>query len=126
MMKMDDSRELQKRKEPRQARHNEVLLTISDVALWLAVKPSTLYAWVAQRIIPALKLQGVIRFRRAAIEAWLEGCATGQPERAQPKQQSERRSSDVDAMIAAAKTDIYTCLHGKPDQDRATGKGEKD
>ena len=99
------------------------LLTIHDVAQWLTVKPSTLYAWVAQGKMPALKIHGVIRFRRTDIEAWLAGCQLEPPTPSQPACRTPR-SSDVDAIIAAAKAEVYTPSRGKSDQDRATRKGE--
>jgi excisionase family DNA binding protein len=99
------------------------LLDIKDVSAWLKLEPSTLYLWVAQGKIPALKIHGVIRFRREDIEAWLAGCQIESPT---PSRLTERRpcSSDIDALIATAKRAVYTPSHGKPDQDRATRKGE--
>jgi excisionase family DNA binding protein len=101
------------------------LLTICDLAQWLTVKPTTLYMWVAQGKIPALKIHGMIRFRHDEIEAWLEGC---QIKKSDPPIRATRcpRPSDIDGIIAAAKREVYTPRHGKPDQDRATGKGEND
>ena len=86
------------------------------------VKPSTLYTWVAQGKMPALKIHGVLRFRRDDIEAWLEGCQIEQPN---PSRPAARRPgfSDIDAIIASAKRAAYTPSHGKPDQGRATRKG---
>ena len=99
------------------------LLDIKDVAAWLKLKPSTLYLWVAQGKMPALKIQGVIRFRRDDIEAWLAGCQIEQLDRLRPEAQRPR-SSDIDAIIASAKRAVYTPSHGKPDQDRATRQGD--
>ena len=99
------------------------LLTIHDVAQWLTVKPTTLYSWVAQKKMPALRIHGLIRVRREDIATWLAGC---QLEPATPSRPAERppRSSDVDTLIATAKAAVYTASRGKPDQDRATRKGE--
>jgi excisionase family DNA binding protein len=100
------------------------LLTIHDVAQWLTVKPSTLYAWIAQGKMPALKIHGVIRFRREDIEAWLAKCQLEPPTPARPADRRPRSRHDVDALIATAKAGVYTADRGKPDQDRATRKGE--
>ena len=100
------------------------LLTIQDVAQWLTVKPSTLYTWVAQRKMPALKIQGVIRFQREKIDAWLEGCQLAPPTPARPTDRRRHGTDSVDTLIARAKADVYTSCRGKPDQDRATRKGE--
>jgi excisionase family DNA binding protein len=99
------------------------LLTIHDVAQWLTVKPCTLYLWVAQGKMPALRLGGLIRFRREDIETWLAGCQIEPPN---PSRPADRRpqSDDVDTLIARAKAEVYNSSHGKPEQDRATRKGE--
>lgn len=99
------------------------LLTVKEVAEWLQVKPSTLYAWVAQGKMPALKLQGVIRFRRADIDAWLEDCQIQRPTTSRSSN-PRPQSRDIDGIIATAKAEVYTLSRGKPDQDRATRKGE--
>ncbi|MFZ5998034.1 MAG: helix-turn-helix domain-containing protein [Nitrospirota bacterium] len=50
----------------------EKLLTIKEVSDLLAVKPKTLYSWAEQKLIPALKLNGSVRFEQAALKHWLE------------------------------------------------------
>ena len=102
------------------------LMTVKEVSQWLQVKASTIYLWVADGHIPALKIHGVIRFRRDELEVWLETCRT---ETLVPSPPSVRRprSRDrmmIDAMIETAKREGYTPLHGKPDQGRATRKGD--
>ena len=100
------------------------LLTIHDVAQWLTIKPATLYAWVVQGKIPALKIHGIIRFRRDELEAWIEVFRTETPEPPPPSVRRPR-SSDINAIIATAKAGVYTRDRGKPDQqDRATRKGD--
>ena len=101
-----------------------VLLTVHDVAQWLTVRPSTLYAWVAQGKMPALRIHGVIRFRREDIAAWLAGCQIELPKPARPTQRRRHSMDEVDTLIATAKAEVYTPSHGKPDQDRATRKGD--
>lgn len=98
-------------------------LTIKDVSKMLQIKPSTLYVWVAQGKMPALRLGGLIRFRREDIETWLAGC---QIEPLNPLGPVNRRpqSDEVDTLIARAKAEVYNSSHGKPEQDRATRKGE--
>jgi excisionase family DNA binding protein len=101
------------------------LLTIHDVAQWLTVKPSTLYGWVAQGKMPALKILGVLRFRREDIEALLEACQIQQPNLSRrPIEPLRQGLTNVDVLIAEAKRAVYTASRGKPDQDRATRKGE--
>jgi excisionase family DNA binding protein len=98
------------------------LLTVKDVSAWLQMKPATVYVWVAEGKMPALKIQGLIRFRRDDIEAWLKRC---QIEQSRPSRSAERRRhgiDHVDALIAEIKADVYTSSYGKPDQSRATRK----
>ena len=112
------------------------LLDIHEVSQWLKVQPSTLYAWVAHRKIPALKIHGVIRFQRDVIEQWMQAFRTDQAEgssetmsapRPVPTPRRRRHGPEhVDDLIARAKRDAYTPSRGKPDQDRATRKGEID
>jgi excisionase family DNA binding protein len=98
------------------------LLAIKELSAWLNLKPSTLYLWVAQGKIPALKIHGRVRFRCDDIERWLESfrlTVHRVPPRSHPGQA-------IDDLIAAAKREVYTPSCGKPDQDRATRKGEND
>src|SRR5712692_9840199 len=104
-------------KQEQQATHM-ALLTIQDVAQWLTVKPCTLYLWVAQGKVPALKIHGVIRFQREKIEALLEGCQLEPPNPLRPVNRRPQ-SDDVDTLIARAKAEVYNSS-GKPRQDRAT------
>jgi excisionase family DNA binding protein len=101
------------------------LLDIKEVSAWLNLKPTTLYLWVAQGKIPALKLHGLIRFVREDVEQWLENCR-GTPRVAAPVPRRAQPRGEIDDLIASVKRDVYTFPHGKPDQDRATRKGEPD
>lgn len=48
------------------------LLTTEEVAGWLQVAPKTLRNWRSAGIGPtALKLHSVVRYERAAVEAWI-------------------------------------------------------
>jgi excisionase family DNA binding protein len=47
------------------------LLIAADVARWLRIRGSTVYAWAASGKIPSVKLNGTVRFIRADIERWL-------------------------------------------------------
>lgn len=112
------------------------LMDIKEVSAWLNVKPSTLYAWVSHGKIPALKIHRVIRFQRDVIEQWMQAFRTDQAEgssetmswpRPVPTPRRRRHGLDhVDTLIAQAKREVYTPSRGKPDQDRATRKGEND
>lgn len=53
----------------------ETLLNIQQVADYLQLNHSTVYQWAQQGRLPAIKLGGRWRFRRAAIEEWLDAQA---------------------------------------------------
>jgi excisionase family DNA binding protein len=98
-------------------------LDIVALAERLLVKRSTLYAWAEQGTIPHLKLGRLLRFDPDEIEAWLQA----HRREAVPEPTPPRRRhgiDNVDALIAEAKRAVYTPSHGKPDQDRATRKGD--
>ena len=89
----------------------------------LRIKRSTLYVWAEQGMIPHLKLGRLLRFDPDEIEAWLQ--AHRQEATPEPTPAMRRRGTDnVDVLIAEAKRAVYTSCRGKPDQDRATRKGE--
>ena len=50
----------------------EQLLTIEQIADFLQVKQSTIYAWVHQEFIPHIKVGRLVRFQQSKITEWLE------------------------------------------------------
>ena len=98
------------------------LMDIKEVSAWLNLKSATLYLWVAQGKIPALRIHGLIRFHREDVERWLEDCRKT-PRVAAPVRRRAQAHEEVDDLIAMAKREVYTSSHGKPDQGRATRKG---
>ncbi|VAX35162.1 hypothetical protein MNBD_UNCLBAC01-1107 [hydrothermal vent metagenome] len=48
------------------------LMTIEEVAEYLRVKKRTIYAWLKNDKIPAVKAVGQWRFKRKKIDEWLE------------------------------------------------------
>jgi excisionase family DNA binding protein len=51
------------------------LLTPAEMARWLRIRPSTVYAWAATRKIPSVRLNGTVRFVRTDIQRWLNDCS---------------------------------------------------
>jgi len=50
----------------------ERLLTPSELARFLSVRPGTIYSWISRGVdIPHVKIEGTVRFREEAIQAWL-------------------------------------------------------
>jgi excisionase family DNA binding protein len=98
-------------------------LNIAALAERLLVKRSTLYAWAEQGMIPHVKLGRLLRFDPDEIEAWLQNHRVeGIPEPASPRRRPG--TDNVNILIAEAKRAVYTSCRGRPDQDRATRKGE--
>ena len=50
------------------------LLTVNDVAAILNAKPSTIYSWAEQGIIPCVKINGLLRFSEKEVMAWIVDC----------------------------------------------------
>ena len=96
------------------------MLTIKELSAWLNIKPSTLYLWVSQNKIPCHRIHGLIRFEPEAIQAWLN---TFSAPRINPPRLTRHDARDVDHLIAAAKSALYTLRCEKPDQDRAKQGG---
>ena len=99
------------------------LLTVKDLSAWFQVKPATVYVWVAEGKMPALRLGELIRFRREDIDTWLAGCQLEPPTPSRPMDRRRHGTDHVDALIAQVKAQVYTSSRGKPDRDRATRKG---
>ena len=50
----------------------EKLLNPSQLADVLGVRPGTIYSWLSRGVdIPHVKIEGTVRFREKAIEAWI-------------------------------------------------------
>lgn len=52
--------------------NNSALMTIEDLAGYLRVTRRTIYDWLKNNKIPAVKLVGQWRFKKDKIDAWLE------------------------------------------------------
>jgi excisionase family DNA binding protein len=50
------------------------ILTCKEVAEMLQAKPSTIYAWAEQGVIPSLKIKGLLRFDENEILEWIVSC----------------------------------------------------
>jgi nitrogen PTS system EIIA component len=48
------------------------LMTIEELMNYLKVSRRTIYEWLKQNRIPAIKIVGQWRFRKDKIDAWLE------------------------------------------------------
>ena len=101
------------------------MLTIKELSAWLNIKPSTLYLWASQGKIPCRRIHGLLRFEPEAIQAWVNtfGTTPGKP----LPLPIHHDSSDLDRIIEAAKSEVYTPLHGETrPKSGLIRKGEQD
>lgn len=115
-------------KREEQSEPGDIFWDIKAIARYLAIKPSTLYAWAAQGKIPYIKIHGLIRFQPAEIEAWITTF--------QKKRENGRRldlsktflrtgkNHDVDALIAKAKQQVYDAPHGETEPTSSPSRKE--
>ena len=52
--------------------NKEALMTIEDLSGYLKVTRRTIYEWLKEKKIPAVKLVGQWRFKKNKIDQWLE------------------------------------------------------
>ena len=48
------------------------IMTLEEVAIYLRLKPQTIYKWAQEKRIPAVKLGKEWRFRRSILDRWLD------------------------------------------------------
>jgi excisionase family DNA binding protein len=54
------------------AEYSERLLTVEELADWLRLKPSTVYAWAASGKLPSVRIGNRLRFQRSDVLRWIE------------------------------------------------------
>jgi excisionase family DNA binding protein len=74
---------------------DDEMLTIEDLAAYLKLKPQTIYKWAQSGKIPGAKFGKEWRFRRSAIERWIDSQITPTPE----IKASELKAGDVKAKL---------------------------
>ncbi len=89
-----------------------MLLTIDDLAKRLRIKPSTLYAWVAQGKIPHLKIHRLIRFDPEEIDHWVQSFQKEAFPPASTRLHTNRPVT-LDGLIASATREVYSTRHGE-------------
>lgn len=106
------------------------ILTIEEVADFLRMKKSSLYAKVEARQIPCLHIGRLLRFRRSDIEVWLEELKAEPVELRRRAAPRSCKRFDVDVIvqraIAEARGSRYNGTCGKPGQVRSLRKEAKD
>ena len=106
-------------------------LNVQEVALYLRVRPSTVYSLAGNRKISFYRIGRQLRFRKFEIDRWAQGLK--QPvidvkmEAKKVFRSIEKKSNlEVDRIVKKvveeAKGKSYTCCHGKPDRNKGLGK----
>ncbi len=94
----------------------EALMSLHDVAQYLAMTDRTIYDWAQTGRIPAFKLGATWRFRRSEIDAWLQSQRSGpevSPAKRQPSQPLIPRTDPEPTRrqrVAACKAEIETAI----------------
>lgn len=53
------------------------LLTVKEVAEIIGAKSSTIYGWAEQKLMPAYKINGLLRFKQDEVFEWINKHKTG-------------------------------------------------
>lgn len=96
------------------------LMDISEVAVYLNMKASTLYSYVERKQIPHVRIGKLIRFNRRQIDSWLASLSVQVPETGRNKDEylgftKSTREIDniVERAIAGSSGSRYTTKRGK-------------
>jgi excisionase family DNA binding protein len=54
-------------------------LSVAELAVYLGIKPDTVYKWIARRKMPAHKMGRLWKFRREEIDHWVQSGTAGDP-----------------------------------------------
>ncbi|MCE7977451.1 MAG: DNA-binding protein [Nitrospira sp. NTP1] len=87
------------------------MLTVKELSAWLNIKESTLYLWASQNKIPCRRIHGLVRFEPEAIQAWLKSFEANPRKPFTVPIHADTR--DLDHLIEAAKSEVYTSRHGE-------------
>lgn len=102
------------------------MLTVQECSAYLRIKPSTLYAWASLGKIPCVRLNGLVRFLKEEIDAWV---ARSRLERriVNPYPPGRRVNDEIKAYIAKLRRNGHTDAHGEiRPKSGLIGKEERD
>jgi excisionase family DNA binding protein len=89
-----------------------MLWTVKDIVRRLQIKPSTVYAWAAQGMIPSFKIHGLLRFRPEEVAQWVESFRQSKP-KTTPAGHRKAEHGEIEALIALARREVYSAPHGE-------------
>lgn len=85
---------------------------IKELSRYISIKPSTLYAWASNGKIPSIKIHGLIRFEKEAIDTWIN-TFDHRPDPIELHVVKNGTGKDLDRMIARAKQEVYNPIQGE-------------
>ena len=105
--------------------------SIRDLSRYLGIKTSTLYVMVEERTIPHYRVGKLIRFKRAEIDAWMEGnrkeCIDPEKVARKALRPVQKHKIDVDRIVRKAVDGVtgrvYTAPCGKTRPRQRPQKG---
>ena len=74
------------------------LLTVKELSVLISVKESTLYSWAGKGLIPAHKLNGLLRFDWQEIEVWIKNSGK-EPEAVRIPKAKSVKNNEIDNLI---------------------------
>jgi excisionase family DNA binding protein len=110
-------------------------LKIQEIANYLGIKVSTIYALVERRGIPHYRVGRLVRFKKPEVDQWMEGqrkpavdvkVETRRVIGSLQKRSDLRIKRTIRKIIEEVKGGGYTVGNGKPDQDRDLRKEVED
>jgi excisionase family DNA binding protein len=114
-------------------KQSDILLTVSGLADYLNIKPTTLYGKVEAGEIPSYKIGRLVRFKQDEIDAWLERQKRGSVvSNRNPRtviSKGKGLPGHINRIIQRGIDDVvhegYNQEHGKPDPVRGLRKEAK-
>lgn len=100
----------------------EKLLTSNEVAEILNCRPNTVYVWAEKGKLPSLKIHGLVRFDKAAVEAFIRSCQVASPAPA-PKIRTNS-ITNIDSIVDRAISDVIGHPQGNRTRVRPGKEGE--
>ena len=101
---------------------DDEMLTIEDVAAYLKLKPQTIYKWAQTGKIPGAKFGKEWRFRRSAIEQWIDRQISSQSGAPEPADLTGAEGGDGGNMAADGSGRVKRTARGSEKVESSASK----
>lgn len=104
------------------------LMTTKQVADLLNCRASSVYAWAKEGRIPALKLNGILRFDPVEIDLWVKQSRIEQPNPAKKgrKRLGLKKDIDIDALVSNAIESVKGARYNTPQRENQAKSAHKE